>query len=90
MIALPSTDDLLAKAVAGERLSPDEGLRLLECRDLAALGRAADEVTRLRQLARERAQVRYTWEAVTDAYERLFYQVLNQPEPARLSRDGAL
>ena len=49
-----------------------------------------DEVTRLRQLARERAQVRYTWEAVTDAYERLFYQVLNQPEPARLSRDGAL
>jgi cyclic dehypoxanthinyl futalosine synthase len=46
MIALPSTDDLLEKAVAGERLSPDEGLRLLECRDLAALGRAADDVTR--------------------------------------------
>ncbi len=37
---------LLAKAVDGERLSPDEGLQLLECRDLAALGRAADAVTR--------------------------------------------
>ncbi len=34
------------KAVAGERLSPDEGLRLLESHDLAALGRAADAVTR--------------------------------------------
>jgi cyclic dehypoxanthinyl futalosine synthase len=37
--------DLLEKAVAGERLLPEEGLRLLECRDLAALGRAANEVT---------------------------------------------
>jgi cyclic dehypoxanthinyl futalosine synthase len=46
MIALPSIDDILEKSVAGERLSPEEGLRLLECRDLAALGRAADEVTR--------------------------------------------
>src|SRR4051795_10876214 len=46
MIALRGTSDLLAKAVAGERLTPDEGLRLLESHDLAALGRAADEVTR--------------------------------------------
>ncbi len=38
--------ELLDKAVAGERLTPDEGLRLLECHDLAALGRAADAVTR--------------------------------------------
>ena len=37
---------LLDKSVAGERLCPEEGLRLLECRDLAALGRAADAVTR--------------------------------------------
>jgi cyclic dehypoxanthinyl futalosine synthase len=36
---------LLDKAAAGERLSPEEGLRLLECCDLAALGRAANEVT---------------------------------------------
>ena len=37
---------LLDKAVAGERLTPDEGLALLESRDLVALGRAADRVTR--------------------------------------------
>jgi cyclic dehypoxanthinyl futalosine synthase len=37
---------LLDKAVDGQRLTPDEGLRLLECHDLAALGRAADAVTR--------------------------------------------
>jgi cyclic dehypoxanthinyl futalosine synthase len=37
---------LLDKAVDGERLSSEEGLRLLETHDLAALGRAADAVTR--------------------------------------------
>jgi cyclic dehypoxanthinyl futalosine synthase len=37
---------LLDKSIAGERLSNDEALRLLECHDLAALGRAADAVTR--------------------------------------------
>jgi cyclic dehypoxanthinyl futalosine synthase len=37
---------LLDKAASGQRLAPDEGLRLLECHDLAALGRAADAVTR--------------------------------------------
>jgi cyclic dehypoxanthinyl futalosine synthase len=37
---------LLDKAIVGERLSPEEGLALIECRDLAALGRAADAVTR--------------------------------------------
>jgi len=38
--------DILDKAVAGERLTPAEGLALLESHDLASLGRAADEVTR--------------------------------------------
>jgi cyclic dehypoxanthinyl futalosine synthase len=37
---------LLEKAVAGERLSFDEGVRLIESHDLIALGRAADAVTR--------------------------------------------
>jgi len=46
MVALQDNRDVLDKAVAGERLTPEEGLRLLESRDLAALGRAADEVTR--------------------------------------------
>jgi len=45
MIAPLSIDNLLDKAVAGERLSPEEGLRLLECRGHASLGRAANEVT---------------------------------------------
>ena len=46
MVALRTHSDILAKAVAGERLTPEEGLRLLESHDLASLGRAADEVTR--------------------------------------------
>ena len=37
---------LLDAAVGGQRLTPAEGLRLLESSDLASLGRAADEVTR--------------------------------------------
>src|SRR5262245_16781361 len=36
----------LEKAVAGERLTLAEGVALFECRDLAALGRAADAVSR--------------------------------------------
>ncbi|HEY2759717.1 MAG TPA: cyclic dehypoxanthinyl futalosine synthase [Pirellulales bacterium] len=37
---------ILEKAVAGARLSEAEGLRLLESQDLAAIGRAADVMTR--------------------------------------------
>src|SRR6478672_5745136 len=46
MVALETHRKLLDKAIAGERLTPDEGLQLLESHDLAALGRAADAVTR--------------------------------------------
>ena len=45
MIAQPKIQTLLDQAVAGERLSPEEGLRLLESHDLTALGRAANEVS---------------------------------------------
>jgi cyclic dehypoxanthinyl futalosine synthase len=38
--------DILEKAVAGERLTSSEGLRLLESHDLAAIGSAADQVSR--------------------------------------------
>ena len=38
-----------------------------------------------RQRARRRVQTYYTWEAVTDAYERLFYQLCKKPLPERLS-----
>jgi cyclic dehypoxanthinyl futalosine synthase len=37
---------ILDKSVAGERLTPEEGLALLESRELTAIGKAADAVTR--------------------------------------------
>src|SRR5688500_20372796 len=37
---------ILDKAIAGQRLTPEEGLALFESHDLAAIGRAADAVTR--------------------------------------------
>ncbi|MDX1963536.1 MAG: cyclic dehypoxanthinyl futalosine synthase [Pirellulales bacterium] len=37
---------LLDKSIAGERLTPAEGLQLLQSHDLTALGQAADAVTR--------------------------------------------
>jgi cyclic dehypoxanthinyl futalosine synthase len=44
---LPSTiNTILSRAADGERLTFEEGCALFECRDLAALGRAADAVTR--------------------------------------------
>ncbi len=46
MRAQSNLPDLLDKAVSGQRLTPSEGLQLLESHDLAALGRAADEITR--------------------------------------------
>ncbi|TWT75882.1 Aminodeoxyfutalosine synthase [Posidoniimonas polymericola] len=48
MVAITTVDNILAKAVNGERLTPEEGVRLLRSTDLAALGRAADEITRRR------------------------------------------
>ena len=38
--------DILDRTLAGERLSNGDALTLLQCNDLATLGRAADEVTR--------------------------------------------
>ncbi len=44
-----------------------------------------EKVQTYKQLAQQRAQTHYSWEAVTDAYERLFYQVCKRPLPARLT-----
>jgi cyclic dehypoxanthinyl futalosine synthase len=41
-----SIRDILNRAIAGERLSGDDALRLLESHDLAAIGSAADQVSR--------------------------------------------
>ena len=37
---------IIDKAVAGERISYEEGCELMKCRDLTALGKAADEISR--------------------------------------------
>lgn len=42
----PALQKTLDKAAAGERLTFDEGVSLFDCKDLNALGRAADTVTR--------------------------------------------
>ena len=38
--------NILNKAVAGERITPEEGCELIESHELAAIGRAADEISR--------------------------------------------
>lgn len=45
-------------------------------------------VAEYRQRARLRANSRYTWEAVTDEYEALFYQVSGERLPSRLQAFG--
>lgn len=57
-----------------------DGLRCVLQRLLAQ----PESVEEYRQRARQRARTCYTWEAVTDAYERLFYQVCGRPLPERL------
>lgn len=46
MTKATSVREILDKSIAGERLSPEEGLQLLQSHDLAAIGSAADQVTR--------------------------------------------
>jgi glycosyltransferase involved in cell wall biosynthesis len=43
-------------------------------------------VAEYRQRARQHAQTHYSWEAVTAAYERLFYHLLDRPFPEHLQR----
>jgi len=41
-----------------------------------------------RRRARRRARTHYSWEAVADAYERLFYRIREEPHPDRLAQPG--
>ncbi|MCE7980659.1 MAG: glycosyltransferase [Caldilinea sp. CFX5] len=52
---------------------------------LATLLANPDQVAAYAQQAQQRAQTVYTWESVTDAYEQMFYQLLNHPLPDRLA-----
>jgi|ADGO01.1.fsa_nt_gi Glycosyltransferase len=45
-------------------------------------------VEEYRRRALQRANSVYTWEAVTDAYEELFFRLLGRPVPARLAGAG--
>lgn len=45
---------------------------------------APNIINEYREKARSRAQTCYTWESVTNEYEKLFYQLLEQPMPERL------
>jgi glycosyltransferase involved in cell wall biosynthesis len=42
------------------------------------------KVKTYKQLAQTRAQTHYSWETVTDSYERLFYQICHCPLPQNL------
>ena len=82
----------LDKTVAGERLTPDEGLRLLESHDLAALGQAADAVTRrlhpepFRTYNIDR-NINYTNACTAVCDFCAFYRPPNHPEVYVLSRE---
>ena len=52
---------------------------------LATLLADPNQVAAYAQKAQQRAQTVYTWESVTDAYEQIFYQLLNYPLPAHLA-----
>lgn len=43
------------------------------------------KVDQYKRMARTRAQSHYSWERVTDSYERLFYQICHQPLPKHLA-----
>jgi cyclic dehypoxanthinyl futalosine synthase len=95
MVALRRNNDLLEKAVAGERLSPAEGLRLLESHDLAALGRAADEVTRRLHPENYRTynidrNINYTNVCTAVCDFCAFYRTPKSPEGYVLERDELL
>ena len=47
-----------------------------------------DLVREYRARARCRARTHYSWEAVTDAYERLCHELCRQPLPSRLAKSG--
>lgn len=92
MVALENHRELLEKAVAGERLTPKEGLRLLESHDLASLGRAADAVTRRLHPENYRTynidrNINYTNVCTAVCDFCAFYRTPKSPEGYVLSRD---
>ncbi len=86
---------LLDKSAAGGRLSPEEGLRLLESHDLSAIGRAADEVTRRLHPESYRTynidrNINYTNVCTAVCDFCAFYRAPKHPEGYVLERDELL
>ncbi|MFM7207845.1 MAG: cyclic dehypoxanthinyl futalosine synthase [Planctomycetaceae bacterium] len=88
-------DSILDGVVSGERLSAEDAVRLLESRDLAAIGRAADAVTRRLHPEPYRTynidrNINYTnvCSAVCDFCA--FYRGLKHPEAYVLDREEIL
>jgi glycosyltransferase involved in cell wall biosynthesis len=58
-------------------------------RVLAELMNDPARISEYAQRAQQRAQTVYTWNSVSDAYERLFYTLLDRPAPQRLSSNNS-
>jgi glycosyltransferase involved in cell wall biosynthesis len=56
---------------------------------LSTLINNKDIIQNYKNLALERAKTHFSWEAVTDEYERLFYQLLKRPVPDRLNNNNS-
>ncbi len=83
VVANNTAENLETIGDAGFAYSGQQGaddLRLLLERLLAE----PDLIDTYSGLAQKRAQTVYTWESVTDAYEQMFYRLLNHPFPKRL------
>ena len=83
---------LLERAIGGERLTPDEGLQLLRCNDLTALGQAADAITRRLHPESYRTynidrNINYTNVCTAVCDFCAFYRKPNSPEGYVLSRE---
>lgn len=86
---------MLDKAVAGERLTPDEGVALLESHDLTAIGAAADAVTRRLHLEPYRTynidrNINYSNVCAAVCDFCAFYRPLKHPEAYVLSTETIL
>jgi cyclic dehypoxanthinyl futalosine synthase len=95
MIARSGNHEIFEKAIAGKRLTPEEGLQLIESHDLAALGRAADEVTRRLHPENYRTynidrNINYTNVCAAVCDFCAFYRTPRSPEGYILDRDVLL
>lgn len=87
-----SIQPILEKAHAGERITFEEGVRLLESHDLVAIGQAADAITRRLHPEPYRTynidrNINYTNVCAAVCHFCAFYRPLNHPEVYVLTKD---